>query len=185
MSPAWTIVLQRNRAATTAVVVALLFALLHAVMFRPVLSRYRRAAQQAAELGMPLDAVSAPPSASAKVSALLNDNSLNAAVAEEQGTSGALTAGLLDDVTRLAARRGLEVLATEQGLVTQMPGSVQVRAHLKLRGSYAQFVGLLADLARTRTLYGVDRFALEQAGGVTGIQVWISQIILKRAAARR
>ncbi len=185
MNPLLENLVRRNRAAVLAVLVALGFLAVHAVVFRPALARYRRAAQQATDLGVPMDAVSTAPTASARVAELLTDNSLNAAVAEEQGTSGALTAGLLDDVTRLASKRGLEVVATEQGMVTQLPGSVQVRAHFKMRGPYAGFVGLLGDLARTRTLYVVDRFAIQQGGGAAGIELWMTQVILKRTGGRR
>ena len=135
---------------------------------------------------MPLDATGAPPVTSARVAALLADNSLNAAVAEEQGTSGALTADLLDDVTRLVAKCHLEVVATEQGLVTQLPSSVQVRAHLKLRGRYAAFVDLLGELSRSGDLVAVDRFTLlAGAAGGQDIEVWTSQLILKRTRSTR
>ena len=186
MSPYWTIVARRNWQAVAALLVCLGFAAAHAAAFQPVLARYRRDVQHAAELGMPLDAAGAQPAASPRTAALLAGNSLHAAVAEEQGTSGALTARLLDEVTRLAAKCGLEVVATEQGLVTQLPSSVQVRAHLKLRGRYAAFVALLGELSRSGSLVAVDRFTLQAgAGGRQDIEVWMSQLILKRTPSAR
>jgi hypothetical protein len=186
MNPYWTNLARRNWQAVAALLVFLVFAAAHAAAFQPMLARYRRNLQQAAELGMPLDATGAQPAATPRVTALLAGNSLITAVAEEQGTSGALTAGLLDEVTRLAAKCGLEVVATEQGLVTQLPSSVQVRAHLKLRGRYAAFVDLRGELARSGSLVAVDRFTLQAgAGGGQDIEVWMSQLILKRTRSAR
>jgi hypothetical protein len=185
MTPAWTNLLRRNLQASAAVAVFLVSAAVHAAVFRPALARYQRAASQAAELGMPLDLVTTEPVASARVAALLNENSLNAAVAEEQGTSGTLAADLLDQVTRLAARRGLDIVATEQGLVTQLPGSVQVRAHLKMRGRHAAFVDLLGDLARSGALIAVDRFTLQGEGASQTFEVSLRQLILKRTGTAR
>jgi hypothetical protein len=186
MNPAWEGFARRNWQAFAALLVFLVFAAVHAVVFRPVLARYQRDVRQATELGMPLDAAGGSPAASARVSALIAGNSLNAAVAEEQGTSGALTAGLLDEVTRLVSRAGLQIVATEQGMVTQLPGSVQVRAHLKLRGRYAAFVDLLGRFSRSGTLVTVDRFSLQTAGGDDlDIEVWLTQHILKRSRSAR
>jgi len=186
MNPYWMRLARRNWQALVALLVCLGFAAAHAAAFRPVLERYRTDMRQAAELGMPLDATGAQPAASPRVAGLLADNSLNTAVAEEQGTSGALTAGLLDEVTRLVAKCGLEVVATEQGLVTQLPSSVQVRAHLKLRGRYAAFVDLLGELSRSGSLVAVDRFTLQAGtGGGQDIEVWMNQLILKRTPRAR
>jgi len=186
MNPYWTNLARRNWQALAALLVFLGFAAAHAAAFQPVLARHRRNLQHAAEMGMPLDATGAQPVASPRAAALLAGNSLNTAVAEEQGTSGALTAALLDEVTRLVSKCGLEVVATEQGLVTQLPSSVQVRAHLKLRGRYAAFVDLLGELSRSGSLVAVDRFTLQAGtGGGREIEVWISQLILKRTRSAR
>jgi hypothetical protein len=182
----WTSFARRNWQALAALLVFVVFAGVHAAAFRPVLAHYRADVQQAVELGMPLDATGAPPVASGRVAILFASNSLNAAVAEERGTSGALTAGLLDEVARLVAKCGLQVVATEQGLVTQLPGSVQVRAHLKLRGRYAAFVDLLGEISRSGTLVTVDRFNLQaSAGDGQDIEVWLTQHILKRTRSAR
>jgi hypothetical protein len=186
MNPSWMNLARRNWQALAALLVLLGFAAAHAAAFQPALARYRRNAQHAAQLGMPLDATGAQPAASPRTAALLAGNSLNTAVAEEQGTSGALTAGLLDEVTRLVAKCGLEVVATEQGLVTPVPSSGPGRAHLKLRGRYAAFVDLLGELSRSGSLVAVDRFTLQaSAGGGQDIEVWMSQLILKRTPGAR
>ena len=188
MNPYWLNLARRNWQAVAALIVCLGFAAAQGAAFQPVLARYRRDVQRAIELGMPLDATGAQPAAPPRTAALFAGNSLDTAVAEEQGTSGALTARLLDEVTRLVAKCGLEVVATEQGLVTQLPSSVQVRAHLKLRGRYAAFVDLLDRLSRSRTLIEVDRFTLQADPGPgqdQNIEVWMNQLILKRAPRAR
>lgn len=186
MNPFWMNLARRNWQAIAALLVCLGFAAAHAAVFQPALARYRTGLQHAARLGTPFDATGMRPAASPRTTALLNGNSLNAAVAEEQGSSGALTAGLLDEVTRLVAKCGLDVVATEQGLVTQLPSSVQVRAHLKLRGRYAAFANLLGELARSGSLVAVERFTLQAGvGGRQDIEVWMSQLVLKRTPGAR
>ncbi len=177
---------RRHWQVTIVIAVFALFSGVHAAVFGPALVRYRATVRRAAELGMPLDPESQPPGAPAVVLALLGDNSLNAALAEQQGNSGALTAGLLDEATGLAARSGLAVLSTDQGLVTQLSGSVQVRAHLRMRGTYAGFVRFLDATAGSRTLLSVDRFTMNApAAGAAEIEVWLTQLVLKRTAGAR
>jgi hypothetical protein len=186
MSPAWTRFVRRNWQVLVAIAVFAVFSGVHAIAFRPALARYRRAADQATRLGIPLGTTNPIPAPSARVVSLLARNSLVPAAAEEQGASGALTAGLLADVTRLAARNGLQVLSTEQGLVTQLPGSVLVRAHFQLSGGYGRFVALLDDIARTGTLITLDRFTVNapEASGAN-IEIWVSRLVLKRTGAPR
>lgn len=186
MSPYWTQLARRNWQALLAVALFAGFTIVHAAAFRPALERYRSATAQAVRLGMPLDVSGAAPAPSARVLSLFADNSLTPAAAEEQGTSGALTAGLLDEVTRLAADRGLEVLTTEQGLVTQLPGSVVVRAHFRFDGGYARFTGLLDDFARAGTLITLDRFTIGGKATQGGdIEIWVSRLVLKRTGMPR
>jgi hypothetical protein len=177
---------RRNWQAVAALVVLLAFAGLNSLAFSPLLARLQRNLDRAGRLGMPIGVSNIQPLASPRVAALLADVSLTGAVAEEQGTSGALTAALLEEVTRLATGQDLEVVATEQGLVTQLPGSVQVRAHLVLRGRYAGFLDLLEALSRSRSLIGLDRFTIRTAAaGGQEIEVWVNQLILKRSGNPR
>jgi len=186
MDPAWSSLARKNWQGLAALTVLAVFAAGHATVFRPTLAGYRAAVRRATQLNMPLDPTDAAPVASARIVNLLAGNSLTPGVAEEQGTSGALTAGLLDEATRLAARSGLQVVATEQGLVSQLPGSVQVHAHLKLKGRYAGFVNLLGALANSGSLLAVDRFRIRgTSDGAQDIEVWLSQLILKRTRSTR
>jgi hypothetical protein len=186
MSPAWTRFARRNWQVLAAVGLFVAFTVVHAVAFGPALARYRRTTERAAQLGIPLDARGPASAPSARLASLLAENSLTPAAAEEQGASGALTAALLGDVTRLAAARGLEVLSTEQGLMTQLPNTVVVRAHFRLAGSYARFVGLLDDFAGTGRLITLERFSIVAGGARDGnIEIWVSRLVLKRTGGSR
>jgi hypothetical protein len=179
-------VARRHWQISAALAVFAVFAAVHTAAFGPALKRYRAVVRQAAELGMPVDPAAWNPGMPAAVSALLANNSLNAALAEEQGNSGTLTAELLDDLTWLAARDGLAVLSTEQGMVTQLPGSVQVRAHVRMRGSYAAFVRFLRSAAESRILLSVDRFSMRSPGaGPADIEAWVTRLVLKRRTGAR
>lgn len=178
--------LRRPWPALAALLVLAGFSIVHAFWFRPDARRYQRVLQQANDMGMGLDPAKSPPLPSPQVYTLLSRNSLRAAVAETQGNSGALTAAMLENLTRIASRRGMEVVSTEQGQVTQLKNSVQVRAHLRLRGRYASFVGFLDDLARSGTLFAVDRFTLESGQGRNqNLELWMSQYILKQSETAR
>jgi hypothetical protein len=168
-----------------ALLLFLAFTGLHQIWFHPKAVRFAKVRKQSSDMGMVLGEGALPPMVSPRVLELLTDNSLQAGVAEQQGNSGALTAAMLEDLTKLAARRGIAVLATEQGSVTQLESSVLVRAHLHLRCRNVEFVQFLDDLARSGTLYAVDRFALVDAGnGRQDLDLWASQTILKQSAAR-
>lgn len=166
-----------------AVLAFLAFTLFHQIGFRSASERYARVLKEAQDMGLVLGPGSAPPLLSPQVVSLLAENSLPAGVAGQRGNSGALTAAMLEDLTRLAAKRRIEVLSTEQGSVTQLESSVLVRAQLKLRCPYHDFVGLLDDLARSRRLYSVDRFEIEQdESGHPNLDLWVTQTILKQTA---
>ena len=117
--------------------------------------------------------------------ALISNNTLPAATAEEQGNSGELTAELLGDLTKLTSKHGIIVLTTEPGLLTQLPQSVQVRAHLRGRCRYAEFVALLDEMARGQALFSLDRFSYaSQPGGDAMLELWISRFVLKQQKGR-
>jgi hypothetical protein len=166
-----------------AILAFLAFTLVHQIGFRSASERYVRVLKEAQDMGLVLGPGTPPPMLSPQVVTILGENSLPAGVAGQRGNSGALTAAMLEDLTRLAAKHRIEVLSTEQGSVTQLESSVLVRAQLKLRSSYNEFVGLLDDLARSRTLYSVDRFEIEQGeGGRQNLDLWVTQTILKQTA---
>ncbi len=171
-----------------AALVCLLFVTYHVGVFRPLGERYRHSLEGAAALGLMVDP--SHPSTQLPISprlfTLLSENSLPAAEAEARGQSGALTAEMVQALSTAAARRGLETLVAEPGLLTQQPGMVELRAHLKLRGHYADFLGMLDDLARGGRLWTVERFAIRPlTGSSEDIEVWMSGCLLKRGGASR
>ena len=118
--------------------------------------------------------------------ALIADNSLPPATALERTASGALTAALVEDLNRMAGRHGMALVQTEPGPVTQQQGVVQVRAHLRIRCRYSEFVALLDEIARSGTLIAVDRFTLAPLeSGSQMLEVWVSRCILKQGGSAR
>ncbi|MBI3540525.1 MAG: hypothetical protein HY076_09660, partial [Candidatus Eisenbacteria bacterium] len=98
-----------------AVAVFLIFMVTHMLIFQPGVQRYQTALRRAGELGIALDPEGTPKMMPTRVFALLSDNALPAATAEAQGSSGELTASLLEEVTHLANQQGIDVQATEPG----------------------------------------------------------------------
>jgi hypothetical protein len=166
-----------------AAVVCALFLAFHVVVFSPLGERYGSALKRAAALGLMVDP-SHPTTQlpiSPRLFTLLADNSLPAAEAEARGQSGTLTAEMVQALSTIAARRGLETIVAEPGLLTQQSGTVELRAHLRLRGHYADFVGLLDDLARGGRLWTVERFTIKPLTGTSeDIEVWMASCLLKR-----
>jgi hypothetical protein len=116
---------------------------------------------------------------------LMRSNSVAAADADGLSQSGFLATDLVRRVSERAVGRGLDVAGSEPGAATQTPSTVEVRAHLKLRGRYAQFVELLGDLAGEHGLYRVERMTMSpQLNGLTETELWIGRVLLKREAAR-
>ncbi|TMQ69070.1 MAG: hypothetical protein E6K80_12915 [Candidatus Eisenbacteria bacterium] len=121
-----------------------------------------------------------------RVLALLTDNSIPASGSAMGQESGAMTAGLLEDLTQLTTRHGLQVLATEPGANVQEAHAVQVRAHLKIRCSFAEFAAFLDDLSRGPRLIAIDRFDFVTGnGGEPVLDLWVTRYILKQTEGRR
>jgi hypothetical protein len=186
MNPVLAAQIRRQWPLVTAAVVFLLFIPLHLLAFQPVLKRYQRAVKQASDLGMPLDPDQTTHMMPARVFALLSDNSLPAAAAEQQGSSGELTASLIDDISRIAARHGMDVIATEPGVTVRLPKLVQVRAHVRANCSYGEFVAFLDELSRSGRLISVDRFSLiSVAPGRRMLDLWATRCVLKQTGERK
>ena len=165
INPLWLAAMRRQWPLVGAVVVFLLFLLVHAVFFRPTADRYQRVVRNAEKLGLSLAPTPGADVIPPRVYALLAENALPASAAKDEGDSGALSASLVETVSRLAARRGMDVIVTEPAPTTQQPQSVIVRAHMRVRATYAEFVGFLEDLSAQEYLMAVDRFSLQPSGG--------------------
>jgi len=158
----------------------LIFALANALAFTPTARRYDASVKRNTALGLSADRVSCRDPAAAGVRAAHRSRAA-AGEAQERANSGALTASLLEDLNQIASQHGLSVLATEPGPVSQDPQSARVRAHLKMRGSYAAFVSWLADVAKDGSLAALDRFSLQPGeGGSMLIDVSVSRYVLKQ-----
>lgn len=162
MQLAW---LRRQWQLTVAILVFFAFMVIHLAIFRPMAVRYQAAVRKAAALGFPVDQMGATPMMPPRVLALLSDNTIAPAEAVKRGNSGALTAALLEDLTRLTSQHGMEVVSTEPGITAQLPEAVQVRAHLQIRCTYPQFVAFLDEMGRGGRLVSIERFTMQSSGG--------------------
>lgn len=180
MNPILAATLRRHWPLVGAAIVFLGFTAVDQIWFRPEARRFQVAVRDAAEVGMAIDPEKSPPILPPRLFALLADNAMPAAEAQEQGNSGALTAQLMGDLTSLMGRHGIEVIVTEPGPVTQQPQSVEVRAHLKLRCRYPDFVAMLDEIARGDHLIAMERFSLAPlGGGMMSAEVWMTRYVLK------
>jgi len=186
MNPLLAAQIRRQWTLATAGGVLLLFLVLHLLAFQPALRRYQAAVKQAADLGLTLDPDRAPRMMPARVFALLSDNSLPAAAADRQGSSGELTSATLEEISRLAGQHGMNIIAAEPGVTARLPRAVQVRAHLRASCSYREFVAFLDDLNRSGRLVSVDRFTLMSvSSGRQTLDLWVTRYVLKQTGARR
>ena len=172
--------LRRQWPVAGAALVFLVFTIANLAWVGPLERRARTLTARATQLGMAVDPETTPRAMSPTLMAMFVRNSMDPSAAQQQATSGQLTATLLEDVTRLASRNGLEVVAADQGPVTQQTDAVQVRGHLRLHGEYRALVRLVSELAHTGRLYSIERFAIAQpSGSRQTIELWVSRYILK------
>jgi len=150
-------------------------------VYRPARARMERALQGARTIGLSLDPSQRPILAPAPVQAFMMANSLPEAEAAGVVQSGLLTAGLLEEVTRMAAENGLIVTATEPGLTAQQSSGIVVRSSIKARGTYPEFLSYLDALSRGSHLLTVDSFEItESTGSELNVAVSITRHVLKR-----
>ena len=186
MNPLLIAQLRRQWILTLALLMLAGFLAVHRLIFEPTARRYQAALQQATNAGLTLDPDRPPRLIPPRVLALLSENALPAKQAEEDGSSGALTAQLLEDLTRLCSEHGMEVTATEPGATVRQPKSIQVRAHVHIQCSYGEFLSFLDTMSRNNKLIAVDRFALVGvAPGRHSLDLWITRYVLKQAGAPR
>jgi hypothetical protein len=177
--PAASVQLRRHWQVAVAALALAGFLVVHVVVFQPTMSRYRTALKAASDLGLSLDPEQPAQMIPPRVLALLTENSLPVSAAASQRESGLLTAALLDDLTQLTNRHGLVILSAEPGAVSDESKAVQVRARLKLQGSFARFTAFLDDLGRSQRLTAVDRFTM--AGGPPAtVDLWVTRYVLKQ-----
>jgi hypothetical protein len=185
INPLWLAAMRRQWPLVGAVIVFLLFLLAHMAFFRPAADRYQRALRGAERLGLSLEPSAAPEVTPPRVYVLLAENALPAGTAKDQGESGALSASLIESISRLAAQRRMDVIVTEPAPTSQNPQSVIVRSHMRVRCTYAEFVAFLEDLGSQNHLLAVDRFTLQQTGGGEQIaDLYVSRYVLKQSPVK-
>jgi hypothetical protein len=169
-----------------AVAAFLIFSAIHLTVFRPAAARYRAALHVASGVDPEPQSGAAPAMLPPRVFGLIAANSLPPQEAVDRGSSGALGVILLEDLDHVASRSGLTTMDSEPGPVTQEPLVAQIRAHLRLRGSYDAVAGFFSELARSDALTIVERFRITPAGdGRDILEVWLSRVYLKQAGTRR
>jgi hypothetical protein len=161
-----------------------IFMYVHLIFFKPVAARYHAAIQNAGGLETVFESSAAQTALPPRVYALTAQNTLAAQDAQDRGSSGALGVILLEDLGHTAARAGLNVMSSDPGPVTQEPLTTEIRAHLKLRGNYAQVVGFFDELSRGESLNIVERFQIAPSGETVDVlEVWIARLYLKQTKA--
>ncbi|HET9328111.1 MAG TPA: type 4a pilus biogenesis protein PilO [Candidatus Eisenbacteria bacterium] len=186
ISPILSAQLRRHWQLMFAVLVFAVFIVVHLLVFQPAAHRYHLALKRAGDLGLAVETEAPPPLMPPRVLALIVENALPATAAGMERESGALTAGLLEDLTQLTTRHGLQVLATEPGITAQEAQAIQVRAHLKIRCSFSEFVAFVDDMSRSNRLIAIDRFDLvSDPPGEPLLDLWVTRYIIKQPEGPR
>ena len=174
--------LRRFWPALAALLMMVLLASVHSLVFSPLAGRYRQQLEAAGELGAPLDPRLVLAPLPPRVTDMLRKNSLSEAEANQQSQSGFLATDLVRGLAGAAVGVGIDVVASEPGSVTQTASTVEVRAGLRLRGRYAQIVKLLDALANERSLYRIERLSLAPLpGGLVESKLEVARVFLKRS----
>ena len=174
--------LRRFWPALAALLMMVLLASVHSLVFSPLAGRYRQQLEAAGELGAPLDPRLVLAPLPPRVTDMLRKNSLSEAEANQQSQSGFLATDLVRRLAGAAVGVGIDVVASEPGSVAQTASTVEVRAGLRLRGRYAQIVKLLDALANERSLYRIERLSLAPLpGGLVESKLEVARVFLKRS----
>lgn len=174
--------LRRNWRFVGALVVFLVFTVIHFAFFRPAAVRYKAALASIGGIEAVFNPGGAAPMLPPHLFSLIAEHSLTSQEATDRAGSGALGVALLEEIGRLASHAGLEVTASEPGIVAQQPLSVQVKAHVSVRGRYSQIIAFFDELARSRTLVLVDRFSISPVSENTEeLEIWVSRLYIKKS----
>lgn len=161
------------------------FLLVDSLVFHPLASRFHTGLRNAGALGAAFAPDQTVPPLPPRVFALLAENSMPAAQAEAQGQNGQLAAHLMQDLSQVAGRHDLELVVTEPGVLTSQSGSLQVRAHLRLRGRYPSIVAFMDDLSRSGRLYRIERMSIVPGdNGRHDMELHVERLVLKRAKGK-
>jgi hypothetical protein len=180
MNPVWAAALRRHWTVLLSVALLAVLSAVHLLWFQPSAQRYAAVVKNASDMGMALDPDRMPKLVPPRLFALINQNSRPEKEILEATSSGSLTAEFIGDLSQVMERRGIQVLSSEPGPMSQGDRSVQVRAHMRVRCHYSDFVGLLDDLTHDQRLIGIDRLsAASDATGTLSLELSVSRFILK------
>lgn len=180
MNPVLAASLRRNWQLVGAVLIVVLLMLLHALWFVPTAARYQRALKTMGGQVLAQPVPDIPP----RMFALIRGNALPEREAVERGNSGQLTVTMVGDLTALASASGLATSLTEPGPTTQLERAVQLRAHLRLRGSYRAVARFLDSMSAAGKLDSIERFAITRGPDNTLLfEVWVTRVVLKQKGA--
>jgi len=176
--------LRRFWPALAALLVLTLLSSVHSLVFSPLAGRYQQQLHAAGDLGAPLDPKLVLAPLPPRVTDMLRKNSLAEAEANQLSQSGFLATDLVRRLAAAAGGCGIDVAASEPGGVTQTPGTVEVRAQLRLRGRYAQVVKLMDALSSEHSLYRIERLSVVPlTGGLVEAKIEVARVFLKRSGA--
>lgn len=159
------------------------FLAVQAGVHAPLQARFERALGRAGSLGAVLDPArgAVPAAIPPRVYTLLMENSAAGDEVDARAQAGTLGADLVQQLSSLATLQRLDVVVAEPGAVTQQPGWNEVRAHLRMRGSWAHWLAFLDAVSHSGRLLAIERFSISPAeGGALDIEVWIAGATLKR-----
>lgn len=185
MNPVLDARLRRQLPLLVAVVTTAVFIAAHSALFQPLVQRYQVALKAAGESGAVFDGAQVQSLLPPRVHALLMDHSLSEAEASQKSRTGLLGAELVQRLSDVAGRHGLYVIVAEPDAGGESPSTIQPRAHLKLRGSYAALLAMLDELARNGSLVTLERFTIAPvADGTQDIDLYASGFILRRTRGK-
>lgn len=185
MNPVLDARLRRQLPLMVAIVASMLFLAVHSAFFQPMVKRYERALKAAGDAGSVFDGSNVQPMLPPRVHSLLMEHSLDEAEAAQKSRAGLLGAELAQQLSDAANRNGLSVTVAEPGAGGETPSTIQPRAHLRLRGRYAQLISLLDDLARNGSLVSIERLTIIPiSDGLQDIDLYASGFILRRVAGK-
>lgn len=172
----------------TAIVALLLGAGLwsaHTLSFSPLASHYRKQLQAAGEIGASLDPRLAVAPLPPRVTHLFQVNSVSNVDAERMSQSGFYATDLVRRISEIAVANGLDVAASQPGSASHTTSTIEVRAELRLRGRYEQFVHLFDQLAHEGEFYRLEAMSLAPiANGRVEADLQITRMLMKRGAPR-
>ncbi len=181
INPIWEAQLRRHWQVVVAAAGCAAFFAIHVAAFQQAATRYERAIKRAGDLGLAVDPTQPLAVTPPRVLVMLAANMLPADVADVSTLAGSM----LEELSQLTHRHGMQVVVTEPGLTSQEAKAVQIRAHLRVQCSFPQFVAFLDDLSRGGSLISVDRFAMiEGRNGRSVLDLWLTRYVLKQVAPK-